>query len=59
MKANELTIEVNAKITVDRSTAEGCLKMVEMYMNNTGAILKETKNGDGTITLNFTEAGRM
>lgn len=34
MKVDELTVEVKAKLTVDKATAEGCLKMVEIYLNN-------------------------
>ena len=29
-----VVVEVKAKMTVDRSTAEACLKMVELYVNS-------------------------
>ena len=32
--AKALEIEVKAKMTVDRATAEACLKMVELYVNS-------------------------
>ena len=32
--AEDLTFEVKAKLTVDRATAEACLKMVELYVNS-------------------------
>ena len=31
-----VVVEVKAKMTVDRSTAEACLKMVELYVNSSG-----------------------
>ena len=31
-----VVVEVKAKMTVDRATAEDCLKMVEMYVNSNG-----------------------
>ena len=34
--AEDLTFEVKAKLTVDRATAEACLKMVELYVNSSG-----------------------
>ena len=46
--AEDLTIEVKAKLTVDRSTAEACLKMVELYVNNNGVnvIVERFENGE-------------
>ena len=29
-----VVVEVKAKMTVDRATAEACLKMVELYVNS-------------------------
>ena len=34
--AEDLILEVKAKLTVDRATAEACLKMVELYVNSSG-----------------------
>lgn len=34
MKADELTIKVKAKLDVDEKTADACLKLVEIYLNN-------------------------
>ena len=34
--SEDLTLEVKAKFTVDRATAEACLKMVELYVNSSG-----------------------
>ena len=46
MKANEITIDVKANLQVDRSTAETCLKLVEMFVNDTGINVVATKTGD-------------
>lgn len=48
MKVNELTVEIQAKLTVDKATAEGCLKMVEIYLNN---------NSNMNIQLDYLETG--
>ena len=51
MKAEEITVEVNAKLDVSRSTAEGCLKLVEIYMNeHRDKCVFVTRNDDGTET---------
>lgn len=46
--AKDVTIEVKARMTVDRSTAEGCLKLVELYVNQTGknVIVRKTETGE-------------
>ena len=46
--AEDLTLEVKAKLTVDRATAEACLKMVELYVNNNGVnvIVERFENGE-------------
>lgn len=49
--AEDLTIEVKAKLIVDRATAEACLKMVELYVNSNGVnvMVDKLENGE----LNF------
>ena len=46
--AEDLTIEVKAKLIVDRATAEACLKMVELYVNSSGAnvMVDRLENGE-------------
>ena len=46
--AEDLTLEVKAKLTVDRATAEACLKMVELYVNNNSVnvIFERFENGE-------------
>ena len=53
MKVDELTIEVKAGINTDRKTAETCLKLVELYVNNTGNEIVAHKEEDGTVTFSF------
>ena len=57
MKAEELTIEVKAKMTVDKRTAEGCLHLVEMFVNDTGAkiIVNTDANGEMRFHYEFAE----
>lgn len=33
-KATELTVIINAKLDVDKKTAETCLALIEAFMNN-------------------------
>ena len=46
--AKDLTFEVKAKLTVDRATAEACLKMVELYVNGNGVnvVVDRLENGE-------------
>ena len=53
MKAEELTIEVKAKMTVDKRTAEGCLHLVEMFVNDTGAQIIADKDANGEMRFHY------
>ena len=46
--AKALGIEVKAKMTVDRATAEACLKMVELYVNSNcvNVMVDKLENGE-------------
>lgn len=49
-KATEdLTLEVKAKLTVDRATAEACLKMVELYVNSSGVNVMADRLENGEL----------
>ena len=49
MKMDEVTVEVKAKLDVDKNTAEACLKMVEVYVNNNkDIVLNCARKNDGT-----------
>ena len=47
--AEDLTFEVKAKLTVDRATAEACLKMVELYVNSSGINVMADKLESGEL----------
>ena len=47
--AEDLTFEVKAKLTVDRATAEACLKMVELYVNSSGANVMADRLENGEL----------
>lgn len=53
MKAEELTIEVKAKMTVDKRTAEGCLHLVEMFVNDTGAKIIVDTDANGELRFHY------
>ena len=53
MKAEELTVEVKAKMTVDKRTAEGCLHLVEMFVNDTGAQIIAEKDANGEMRFHY------
>ena len=57
MKAEELTVEVKAKMTVDKRTADRCLRLVEMFVNDTGAkiIVDKDENGEMRFHYEFAE----
>ena len=42
-------VEVKAKMTVDRATAEACLKMVELYVNSNPVNLMADKSENGEV----------
>ena len=44
-----VVVEVKAKMTVDRATAEACLKMVELYANSNGINLMADKSENGEV----------
>ena len=52
-KAEDLTIEVKAKLTVDKATAEACLKMVELYVNANSVNLMADKSEDGELKFRY------
>ena len=53
MKEEDLTIEVKAKMTVDKRTAEGCLHLVEMFVNDTGAEIIAEKDANGEVRFHY------
>ena len=47
----KLTIGVS--LSVDKETAQACLKIVEMYVNQTGADIIGHKEDDGYLAYHF------
>lgn len=54
--AEDLTLEVKAKLTVDRATAEACLKMVELYVNSNGVNVMVDRLGTGELKFYYEPA---
>ena len=52
-KATDLTIEVTAKTTIGRESAERCLKMVEWYCNDNNLVPFANRDPDGTLHFRF------
>lgn len=55
-KRTELVIPVSVKMEVDESTAAGCLKIVEMFVNATGRNVIVEKKEDGRLEFNYEPA---
>ena len=55
MVENSITIHVNAELRVPKSTAECCLKLVEMYVNQTGCFIEVTLTETGEKNYRFVE----
>lgn len=45
----DVVVKVKAKMTVDRETAEACLKMVELYVNSNSVNLVCDKSENGEV----------
>jgi hypothetical protein len=52
-KISDITVEVKAKLTVDRKTAEACLKMVEMYVNQSKDDIVADRDENNELTFRF------
>lgn len=56
MKMQEITVDVGVKMNVDESTANACLKIVEMYLNqNENKRLAKWMYDDGDICLELVD----
>ena len=59
-ESTELTVEVTGKMTVDKDSAERCLKMVEWYCNDNNLVPLADRYPDGTLHFRFEiDLGRM
>ena len=50
---DNVVVEVKAKMTVDRATAEACLKMVELYVNSNAVNLVGNKSENGEVRFRY------
>ena len=48
-----VVVVVKAKMTVDRATAEACLKMVELYVNSNSVNVVAEKSEDGELKFRY------
>ena len=48
-----VVVEVKAKMTVDRATAEACLKMVELYVNSNSVNVVADRSEDGELKFHY------
>lgn len=54
MAVSEVTVPVAVKMVIDKSTAEACLKIVELYMNqHPDQVVEGNCREDGTISYSF------
>lgn len=52
-KSAEIKIPVSVKMEVDESTANGCLKIVELFVNATGRNVCVKKMEDGRLEFSY------
>lgn len=50
---DNVVVEVTAKMTVDRATAEACLKMVELYVNSNPVNLMADTSENGEVQFRY------
>ena len=51
--SKNVVIEVKAKMTVDRATAEACLKIVELYVNSNSVNVVAYKSEDRELKFRY------
>ena len=57
MERIEMKVPIEVKLGIDLETAEVCLKLVEIYLNNHNEVyLEEKRKSDGTYRLRFANA---
>ena len=49
----DLNVEIKTKMVIDRSTAEACLKIVEMYLNSTNFRIDLDYDENGDVELKY------
>lgn len=51
----ELAVEVHCSLSVDKETAEACLRIASLYARQTGSLIALEKSDEG-LTYRFKEA---
>ena len=57
MAKTEITVNVNAKLDVDRKTAETCLRLVEAYVNANNVYIMCRTEPNGEVSYWYEEKG--
>ena len=52
-KSLSVDVAVNLNMNIDKSTAEGCLKIVEMYVNTNKARVIADREPSGEVRLHY------
>lgn len=53
---NSIEVEVNCKLTVDENTANGCLWLVQTYLNSHHVKLVKNQRENGEVELKYEPA---
>ena len=56
MKAQQITVEVEAKLTVSESTAQTCAKLLELYLNDNHDKTLQTCVQNGKLSIFIKDA---
>ena len=57
MAKSELAVTINAKLDVDRKTAETCLRLVEAYVNANNVYIMCRTDPNGEVSYWYEEKG--
>lgn len=49
----EVEVTVNLSMNIDKSTAEGCLKIVEMFVNSSNARVVADREPNGEVRYHY------
>lgn len=49
MNIGEVTVPVKIDIKIDKETAETCLKIVELFVNNNPEVIFASRKADGSV----------
>lgn len=58
MSNYEIPINIEAKLNVDKSTAEACMRLLEIFLNGSLYWLNISENYDGSVKLSLQTGGK-